>query len=134
VVSHLGFAGGAQVVLTVSFDVWKHGHHPIELYGEDGSILGHDPNQFGGTVRFAHRQEAWVRAGGKRPYTTNARGIGLIDMAQSIEAGRQHRCSETLALHVLEVMERALEAARTGKPQRLTTSCERPAPLDAKLF
>jgi predicted dehydrogenase len=134
VVSHLEFASGAQIVLTVSFDVWKHGHHPIELYGEDGSILGHDPNRFGGAVKFARREEAWVRADGKRPYTTNVRGIGLIDMAQSIEAGRPHRCSETLALHVLEVMERALDAARSGKPQRLTTSCERPAPLDGKLF
>ena len=134
VTSYLGFAGGAQVALTVSFDVWKHGHHPIELYGDDGSILGHDPNQFGGTVKFARRQDGWTRLADKRPYTTNSRGIGLIDMAQSIEAGRAHRCSEAMALHVLEVMERSLDAARSGKPQRLTTTCERPAPLAAKLF
>jgi predicted dehydrogenase len=134
VVSHLQFAGGAQIVLTVSFDVWKHGHGPIEFYGDDGSILGHDPNQFGGMVKFAHRQDAWSRVTDKRPYTTNSRGIGLIDMAQAIEAGRPHRCSEAMALHVLEVMERALDAARTGKPQRISTRCERPAPVETKLF
>ncbi len=138
VVGHLNFAGGAQIVLTVSFDVWKHSHPPIELYGDDGSILCHDPNQFGGTVKFARRQDGWSRVTEdrpyKRPYTSNSRGIGLIDMAQSIEAGRPHRCSEAMALHVLEVMERTLDAARSGQPQRITTTCERPAPLDAKLF
>ena len=138
VVSHLSFAGGAQIVLTVSFDVWKHSHAPIELYGDDGSIVGHDPNRFGGTVRFARRQDGWSRftekTREKRPYTGNSRGIGLIDMAQAIEAGRPHRCSEAMALHVLEVMERSLDAARTGKPQRITTTCERPAPLATPLF
>ncbi len=134
IVSSLSFASGAEVVLTCSFDVWKHSHAPIELYGEDGSILGHDPNQFGGTVKFARQLDDWTRSTDKRPYTTNARGIGLIDMAQAIAADRPHRCSEALALHVLEVMERALDAARTGKPQCITTTCERPTPLDHKLF
>ena len=134
IVSQLEFASGARIVLTTSFDVWQHGHRPIELYGDDGSILGHDPNLFGGTVRFARQKDAWSRAPGGRPYTRNSRGIGLIDMAQSVEAGRPHRCSDVLALHVLEVMERALDAARTGKAQRITTRCERPAPLETKLF
>jgi predicted dehydrogenase len=134
IVTHLSFASGAQIVLTSSFDVWKHSHNPIELYGDDGSILGHDPNQFGGQVRFATQLGDWEKVKEKRPYTTNSRGIGLIDMAQSIEAGRPHRCSEAMALHVLEVMERALAAAGTGKVQRITTTCERPAPLETKLF
>ena len=134
VVSHLNFASGAQIVLTVSFDVWRHSHPPIELYGDDGSILGHDPNQFGGSVKYARQVDDWVRVTDKRPYHSNARGIGLIDMAQAIAENRPHRCSEALALHVLEVMERSLDAARTGKPQRITTSCERPAPLEHKLF
>lgn len=55
-------------------------------------------------------------------------------MAQAIAADHPHRCSEALALHVLEVMERALDAAHTGKPQPMATTCERPAPLAQKLF
>ncbi len=134
VVTQLSFANGTEISMTVSFDVWKHGHNPIELYGEDGSIVGHDPNLFGGTVRFARQLDDWTRDTTKRPYTTNSRGIGLIDMAQAIAEDRPHRCSEALALHVLEVMERSIDAARTGKPQRITTTCERPAPLTQKLF
>ncbi|HSI56455.1 MAG TPA: Gfo/Idh/MocA family oxidoreductase [Ideonella sp.] len=133
-VSQLQFAGGAQITLTASFDVWQHTHAPIELYGDEGTLLGHDPNRFGGTVRYARQREPWQRAPGGRPYTTNARGIGLIDMALAIAEQREHRCSGALALHVLEVMDAALEAGRSGRAQTLTTTCERPAPLDGKLF
>ena len=133
IVTQLAFASGAQVVLTSSFDVWKHAHQPMEFYGEEGSILLPDPNRFGGTVKSAHREGPWVRATGKRPYTTNMRGLGLIDMAQALQAHRPHRCSAELALHVLEVMERALDAARTGQAQPITTTCKRPAPLEAAL-
>lgn len=130
IVSQLAFASGAQVVLTSSFDVWKHAHQPMEFYGEAGSILLPDPNRFGGTVKIALREGPWQRATGKRPHTTNLRGLGLIDMAQALQEQRPHRCSAELALHVLEVMERALDAARTGRSQTITTTCERPAPLD----
>ena len=55
-------------------------------------------------------------------------------MVQSIAEDRAHRCNGTLALHVLEVMERSIAAAASGKVQRISTRCERPAPLDHKLF
>ncbi len=133
-VTHLHFASGAEVVMTTSFDVWRHGHAPIELYGDEGTLLGHDPNLFGGTVRFACGHEAWQRAPNGRPYTRNSRGIGLIDMALAIAEGRPHRCNERLALHVLEVLDRAIDAGGSRKTIQLSTTCERPAPLITKLF
>jgi predicted dehydrogenase len=133
-VTHLQFSSGAHVVLTSSFDIWKHKHQPIELYGESGSILVPDPNCFGGSVRYALRDGSWQRATGQRPHTTNLRGLGLIDMLQSLQAQRPHRCSAALALHVLEVMEKAVDAAHTGHAQNLTTTCERPAPVTSSLL
>jgi predicted dehydrogenase len=133
VVSHLRFTSGADVVLTASFDVWRHGHGPLELYGDDGTLLGHDPNRFGGTVRWAHRRGPWQRAPGGRPYTGNSRGIGVIDMALAIEQGREHRCSGALGLHVLEVLERAADPRLAGAEVRLTTRCTRPDPLEGRL-
>ena len=133
-VTLLSFAGGAEVVLTTSFDVWRHGHAPIELYGEEGTLLGHDPNTFGGPVRWAVQRGPWQRAPGGRPYHTDARGIGLIDMALAIAEGRPHRCSEALALHVLEVLDAAVAAGRSGAEITLSTTCERPEPLASRLF
>jgi predicted dehydrogenase len=36
--SLLEFAAGAHVVFGASWDVWKHSHPPIELYGTEGSL------------------------------------------------------------------------------------------------
>jgi predicted dehydrogenase len=132
-VTQLSFTGGAEVVLTTSFDVWRHGHAPIELYGDEGTLLGHDPNTFGGTVRHAQQRGPWQRAPGGRPYATNSRGIGLIDMVQAIAQDRPHRCSGALALHVLEVLDGAVRAGLSGEVVSLTTSCERPEPLAGRL-
>jgi predicted dehydrogenase len=134
IVLHLHFAQGAAVTLTASFDVWRHGHPFLELYGEKGTIASPDPNRFGGPVGVAVQAGGWQKTNQQRPYRTNSRGIGLIDMAQSIEASRPHRCSEDLALHVLEVMDRGLGAAPRGRVARFETTCERPAPLDHPLF
>lgn len=133
VVTQLEFASGPHIVLTSSFDVWKHGHAPMELYGDDGTLQGADPNQFGGTVRHNLRTGDWARAPGGRPYTTNSRGIGLVDMVLALQEGRPHRCSAEMALHVLEVMDLALEAGRRDTPLCPTTRCERPAPLEGRL-
>src|SRR5262245_47111508 len=48
----LEFDNGAVVTLAASWDVWSHGHAPIELYGEAGTLFLPDPNFFGGDVRF----------------------------------------------------------------------------------
>ena len=48
VMALLRFASGADIVFTLSWDVWKHSHLPIELYGTDGSLRVPDPNFFGG--------------------------------------------------------------------------------------
>src|SRR5258708_22920471 len=44
----LEFESGALVSVAMSFDVPKHRHAPIEIYGDKGSILVPDPNRFGG--------------------------------------------------------------------------------------
>ena len=47
----LAFGNGAAVTITTSFDVWKHEHNHIELYGRKGSMIVSDPNQFEGEIR-----------------------------------------------------------------------------------
>ena len=46
----LTFHSSAVVTVTISFDVYKHGHSPIKLYGTEGSLKVPDPNTFGGPV------------------------------------------------------------------------------------
>ena len=126
----LHFAGGAQITLTTSFDVWKHGHNHIELYGSKGSMILSDPNQFQGDIRVSDRGEDWVSLPQSHAYGQgNHRILGLADMAHAITEGRPHRAGLDLALHVLEVMAAIGLAATTGVQQDTVHLCNRPAAL-----
>ena len=55
----LEFESGAVVSIVMSFDVPRHNHAPIEIYGTEGSILVPDPNKFGGEVALAKPGGDW---------------------------------------------------------------------------
>ena len=140
----LEFLNGAVITLNASWDVWTHGHAPVELYGENGTIFVPDPNFFGGDVRYTKRgSEMKARPKWEHPFSepnekhkngmkANYRAAGLADMAIAIGEGRPHRCSMEMALHAVEVMTGILKSGETGKFVAMQTTCERPAPLGVK--
>jgi predicted dehydrogenase len=142
--SVLEFENGAVVTLNASWDVWAHGHAPMELYGEAGTVFVPDPNFFGGTVGYTQGSKpvkklpAWNHPFGVpnqkhgQNMLANYRTAGLADMALAIGAGRPHRCSMELALHAVDVMTATLKSAETGKIVAMQTTCERPAALGPK--
>ncbi|UVK38474.1 Gfo/Idh/MocA family oxidoreductase [Mesorhizobium sp. AR10] len=130
----LAFENGAAVSITTSFDVWKHDHNHIELYGTSGSMIVSDPNQFQGDIRTSLRKGDWTLADQVHPYGDgNYRILGLADMAQAIVSGREHRASLDLSLHVLEIMESIVSSAQTGQRIDLKHGCVRPAPMRSDL-
>jgi predicted dehydrogenase len=147
VMALLEFASGAQVTFSMSWDVWKHGHPAIELYGTEGSLRVPDPNFFGGHVEITERGGDWRSVDSSEmplgaanwrspnwapdaPSRANYRALGLADLASAVLNGTPHRSSGRLGLHVLEVMHSILEGAATGQPMAITTTLERPAILE----
>jgi predicted dehydrogenase len=140
----LEFENGAVVTMNTSWDVWQHGHKPMELYGEEGTVHVPDPNFFGGLVAYTQqakpvkKQPKWNHPLGvpnqkhSQGMMANYRTAGLADMALGILEGRPHRCSFELALHAVDVMTSILKAGETGKYVTLQTTCERPAALGVK--
>ncbi len=130
----LTFASGAQITLTTSFDVWKHGANHIELYGRKGSMIVADPNQFAGAIRVSAGKGDWADLPQSHSYGNgNYRILGLADMAQAILSNRPHRANAGLALHVLEVMEGIMTSASTGHRVSMQHRCARPAALPDNL-
>ncbi|WP_425070256.1 Gfo/Idh/MocA family protein [Sagittula sp. S175] len=138
----LQFHSGAQVTFISSWDVWQHGHTPMELYGQEGTLHVPDPNFFGGEVRMTSKQ-AFVNppaaahplgvpngVDGRGTPVANYRCAGLADMAQAILDGRAHRCNLDFALHVVDVMTSILRAGEEGAVLDITTTCDRPEALD----
>jgi predicted dehydrogenase len=131
----LQFVSGALVQVSLSFDVPKHTHKPIEIYGTDAAMQVPDPNMFGGEVKIAKpRAESWDDVPVKIPYAdANYRSLGVADMAHAILTNRPHRASGDLALHVLEVMEAFETASKSGEIVKIKTRVERPAPMTESL-
>ena len=134
VTGSLLFANGATVSMTMSFDVARHRHAPIELYGELGSLIVPDPNHFGGKIEIATASEDWREVPVEHAYADgNHRILGLADMAQAIREDRPHRTSGALAFHVLEVMEAFQTSSDLGSTVAIESRPERPAPMPAAL-
>src|SRR5690606_29282056 len=73
VTGSLQFASGAVVQVMLSFDVAKHTHRPMELYGTEASLEVPDPNMFGGEVKIGRPGQDWEVVPTKYPYTDNYR-------------------------------------------------------------
>ena len=133
----LGFHSGATVSITISFDVHRHGHSPIELYGTEGSLKVPDPNTFGGPVSvWTPGSTEWHDLALSHRYASNMRSIGAADLAYAIlsDGKHQHRTSGALAYHALEVMHAFEKSSATGQHIAITSRPPQPAPLPLGLI
>lgn len=129
------FHSGATVTVTISFDVHRHGHSPIELYGTEGSVKVPDPNTFGGPVEvFTHTNGDWQKQALSHPYADNMRGIGAADMAYAILGKHKHRASGDLAYHVLEIMHAFEKSSDSQRHVMIKSKPEQPAALPLGLI
>jgi len=75
----------------------------FEVTGTEATIIGPDPNEFGGKVTIVRtgRSEPEVL---DMPAGATGRGVGVVDMARAIRSGGSPRASGRLGVHVLEAM------------------------------
>ena len=142
------FENNCIIQITLSFDVVSHQRNHIELYGDKGSIIVPDPNMFGGSAFVSvtdggnwgeHKTDSMplgkinIKSQSARanesPTNANYRGVGLSEMAFSIENNLKNRCNGDLSLHVLDIIDSTMRASQTGKPQEIKTTCEKPKPF-----
>ena len=139
----LEFHNNAKIQFFCSWDVWKHKHSTIELYGLEGSMIVPDPNFFSGDILISHKEEDWQIINNDKmllgiPNKTdnngskiaNYRGIGLSDMIDAIHNQRHSRCSLDLAVHVLEAMEGIIKSSEDRVIYNMKTNPSQPDFLD----
>lgn len=133
----LEFHSGATVTVVISFDVHRHGHSPIELYGTEGSMKVPDPNTFGGPIEvFTPTTGEWKPQAFSHPYAENMRSIGAADLAYSIlsRKPRAHRANGELAYHVLEVMHAFEASSKSGAHVAIKSKPTQPKALPLGLI
>lgn len=114
----LAFESGVDITMMMSWDVWKHEHNLIELYGTKASYILADPNYFGGSLRMAENRDYFENMpnipslnldNGKE--NLDMRGIGIADMCQAIAHKREARCGLNFAGHCFAVLEAILTSS-----------------------
>lgn len=131
VAASLEFASGAIASLITSFDVAGHSLPKIQVHGTEGSLDVPDPNGFGGEVKLLKwGEDQWVPQE-RRHAEGGQRGAGPADIAHALASGRPHRASGELAFHVLEVMQRIVEAGHEQRVIEIESRPERPAAIPA---
>ena len=145
------FHNGSIIQGFLSFDVQNHARNHMELYGSKGSIVVPDPNMFGGPVLISKELGSeWkefsveqmhlgktniVNHSGRSneaPRQSNYRGIGLSEMIYALEKNEPHRCSGELALHVLDIIDTVINAAKKNEEVEIQSTCKRPKPFSEK--
>ena len=138
------FQNNAVVQGLLSFDIINHQSNYMDLYGTKGSIIGPDPNMFGGPIKVSlsegsewreystekmklGKTNIFNQSGRSNESTTNAnyRGVGLADMIYSIENQKKHRCNSELVLHVLDMLDTTIQSANQNEYLNLRTTCEK---------
>ncbi len=126
------FVSGATVSIAMSFDVAKHRHLPLEIYGTKGAMIVPDPNTFGGQIETGEPGGDWTDMPTTAAYADgNFRSIGVADMAHAIRENRPHRASGALAFHALEVMEAFGKSSDSGQFVDIASRPARPDALRA---
>ena len=123
----LEHANGVTSTVTVSFEVWKTRAPLFEVFGTGGTLSVPDPNHFSGRGElFAAEAEEWQELPDSAGYIDTGRGVGLADLADALAAGRPHRASGRLGLHVLEVMDAILRSSAGQSTVAIESTVERP--------
>jgi predicted dehydrogenase len=112
----------------------------VEITGTEGTIVIPDPNTFGGEIMItrpltrafvppAPMQQDVVDV--EQEGVLSGRGVGLLDMARSIAAGRAHVATGEFGYHVLDTLLSIEEAAESRSFVTVDSTLDAVGSLDA---
>ena len=112
----LRFHSGVICSTLFSFDLHCPYDSAIELFGTEGSILIKEPIGFGYPVKLCKGTGEYEEVPFVNDRTGNIRGYAVACMAEALAEGRKdHPAPGTIGRHVVEIMEKYLESAESGK-------------------
>ncbi|MFD7769218.1 Gfo/Idh/MocA family protein [Streptomyces sp. NPDC059787] len=124
------FAAGGVSQSVFSFDSPLTRVGVVEITGTEGTMVLPDPNHFSGDVKITRGSLAgddgdpvWHTV----PSTDVAagRGLGVLDMARALRAGRPHIATGDLGYHALDILMSIDESVTTGENVRLGSSLDK---------
>ena len=106
---------GALASLTVSFETRNQYVTGMVVHGTHGILTLPDANGFSGEVTLRRGRDDVETVAYESHGARDTRGLGLDELVQALRAGRPHRASGELGLHVLEAAEAMVASAEDGR-------------------
>jgi predicted dehydrogenase len=100
----LAHESGVLTTITTTNDANGPARYGVEVHGLEGTLLGGDPNGFGGPVVLARRGEPDRTLPLVSRWSENSRGLGLEDLCSAVRDGTPQRASGDLGLQVVEAL------------------------------
>jgi predicted dehydrogenase len=134
------FEQGGQAQSLYSTDSPLHRQGVVEITGTEGTMVIPDPNTFGGAITITRPlSEAVVPPAPVVQETVDVpqegvlvgRGLGLLDMARSIRAGRPHIATGRFGYHVLDTLLSVEEAVESRQFVAVTSTVDEVGSLAA---
>jgi predicted dehydrogenase len=134
------FEQGGQAQSLYSTDSPLHRQGVVEITGTEGTMVIPDPNTFGGAITITRPlSEAVVPPVPVVQETVDVpqegvlvgRGLGLLDMARSIRAGRPHIATGRFGYHVLDTLLSVEEAVESRQFVEVTSTVDEVGSLAA---
>ncbi|MEU1973054.1 Gfo/Idh/MocA family oxidoreductase [Microbacterium sp. NPDC019599] len=123
--------GQAQSLYSTDSPLLRHG--VLEISGTEGTIVIPDPNTFGGPITITRPlAEAVVppapvvqeKLDVAQEGVLVGRGLGVLDMARSIRAGRPHVATGRIGYHVLDTLLAVEESVAAGAFQTVESTVD----------
>lgn len=122
---------GVTANLIASFEATGQYVCDLEIHGTEGGLSLPDPNGFAGPVRVRRGREGWQDVPVVSRNGRDARGLGLHELVEAIDAGRPPRASGRLGLHVVEVARGILRSAAEGRTVEIESRVDQPDAMPA---
>lgn len=131
VIGVLEFVSGPVARLTTSFYVDSTLQQGIEFHGDLASLHLLASDNFDAPVKiheFGRGEWNLIPNLGEQ-YKGVEWGRALFDLAEAIRDGRPHRATGAQACHVVDICYNIIESSQSGKPLKLSTTFDPPAPM-----
>ncbi|WP_427896054.1 Gfo/Idh/MocA family protein [Kribbella sp. GL6] len=123
----LEFVGGQSAQCTFSFESGRTRDGFVEIAGTEGTAALPNPNNFDGATRIWSGTPEPAEL--PSPQGFGGRGLGVLDLARALRAGRPERAPGELAYHVLDVMISIAESAARHESVTIASTAAIPPTL-----
>ena len=125
----LEFVSGVKFTLHMNGNSSPRQRYIFDIYGDEGVLILSHPHDYDSPVLVQKNNADPVSVPFTHGFDHHIQELAPAEVAWSLFNHRKSRINAEISVHEVDIMEGIKESIRTGLPVEMTTTCERPEPL-----